>query len=138
MSRVLLVEDEVLIAMMLEDKLRDLGHCVTGVAATVAGGIGMLRETDPDVAIVEFKLADGECGDLLAELRARRVPFVVVTAARIDRADARFADIDVLEKPVDMAHLADVLDQLQGGTARARDPGVAASLSRAVRDLVEG
>ncbi|MBA4131350.1 MAG: hypothetical protein C0519_07975 [Hyphomicrobium sp.] len=138
MPRVLLVEDEVLISMMLEDKMRELGLCVAGVAATVAGAIGMLRDTDPDVAVVEFKLADGECDDLLAELRLRRVPFVVVTAARIDRADARFANIDVLEKPVDMAHLAVILDQLQGGTAHASDPGLAASRPRAAHDLVEG
>jgi DNA-binding response OmpR family regulator len=138
MSRVLLVEDELLIAMMLEDKLRELGHCIAGVAPTVASAVGMLRDTDPDMAVVEFKMADGECDDLLAELRVRRVPFVVVTAARIDRTDARFAHIDVLEKPVDMAHLADVLDQLQGGTARARDPGVVASRPRAAHDLVEG
>ncbi len=138
MPRVLLVEDEVLISMMLEDKMRELGLGVAGVATTVMGGLQMLQETAPDLAVVEFKLADGECDDLLAELRARHVPFVVVTAARIDRTDARFADVDVLEKPVDLALLADVLNQLQGRTVRACDPGVAASLPRATRDLVEG
>lgn len=137
MSRVLLVEDELLIAMMLEDKLRDLGHCVAGVAASQASGIGMLQDTDLDLAVVEFKLADGECDDLLVELRSRRIPVVLVTAARIDRADARFEHIDVLEKPVDLAQLADVLDQLQGGAARAGEPGILASRPRAALDLVE-
>jgi DNA-binding response OmpR family regulator len=136
MSRVLLVEDELLIAMMLEDKLRDLGHYVTGVAVTVAGGLRMLRETEPDVVVVEFKLADGECDVLLMELRSRQIPVVLVTAARIDSADARFKNIDVLEKPVNMAHLADVLDQFHGGSARANDPGVATSRPRVAHDLV--
>ncbi len=138
MSRVLLVEDELLIAMMLEDKLRDLGFGIAGVAGTVAGGLRMLRDTAPDIAVVEFRLADGDCDVVLTELRSRRIPVVLVTAARIDKADARFADIDVVEKPVDMAHLADVLDQLQSGMARAGDPRVTRSRPRTTRDLVEG
>jgi DNA-binding response OmpR family regulator len=138
MPRVLLVEDEVLIAMMLEDKLRELGFCVAGVSATVASALGMLRSTDPDVAIVEFKLADEVCDVLLRELRLRRIPVVLVTAARIDRTDPQFANVNVLEKPVDMAQLADILDQLQGGTARARDPRVALSQPHEAHDLVEG
>lgn len=137
MSRVLLVEDELLIAMMLEDKLRELGYSIAGVASTVAGGLEMLRNTAPDMAVVEFKLADGNCDVLLTELRARRVPVVVVTAARIDRADARFAHIDVLEKPVDMAKLAVVLDQLQGGVARAGEPLATRLRPRTARALIE-
>jgi DNA-binding response OmpR family regulator len=138
MSRVLLVEDEVLISMMLEDKLRDLGHCVTGVATTVRSGLHMLSEAVPELAVVEFKLADGECHDLLRELRLRRIPVVLVTAARIDRTDPRFADMEVLAKPVDLAHLAFVLAQLQGGAAGAVDPWVRRSQPHITCDFGEG
>ena len=42
--RVLLVEDELLISMMLEDELALLGHCVAGVATTVEGGLALLQQ----------------------------------------------------------------------------------------------
>jgi DNA-binding response OmpR family regulator len=109
--RVLLVEDELLISMMLEDEITDLGHRVTGVATTVEGGLALLRSTSPDFAFVDFQLADGNCYDLIAELKTRQIPFALVTGARIDRADARLEKVDVLAKPVDMDRLTAVLEQ---------------------------
>jgi DNA-binding response OmpR family regulator len=107
--RVLLVEDELLIAMMLEDELAELGHCVAGVATTVEGGLALLQTASPDFALVDFQLADGECHDLIADLKMRRIPFALVTGARIDKSDSRLGDIDVLAKPLDMKKLTAVL-----------------------------
>ncbi len=111
MAYVLLVEDELLISMMLEDELVELGHRVAGVATTVEGGLALLRTVSPDFALVDFHLADGDCRDLIADLKLRRIPFVLVTGARIDRSDTRFGGIDVLAKPVDMDQLTAVLER---------------------------
>jgi DNA-binding response OmpR family regulator len=107
--RVLLVEDELLIAMMLEDELTGLGHCVAGVATTVEGGLALLQTTSPDCALVDLQLADGACHDLIADLKMRRIPFALVTGANIDAADARLESIDVLTKPLDLTRLTAVL-----------------------------
>jgi DNA-binding response OmpR family regulator len=107
--RVLLAEDELLISMMLEDELAELGHCVAGVATTVEGGLALLQTASPDFALVDFQLADGECHDLIADLKIRRIPFALVTGAHIDRADARLGNIDVLAKPLDLDRLTAVL-----------------------------
>ncbi|MBY0227309.1 MAG: response regulator [Hyphomicrobium sp.] len=121
--RVLLVEDELLIAMMLEDELTGLGHCVAGVASTVAGGLALLQTTSPDCALVDFQLADGACHDLIADLKMRRIPFALVTGAHIDTADARLGNIDVLTKPLDLARLTGVLERL---TSRLESAGAPA------------
>jgi DNA-binding response OmpR family regulator len=114
--RVVLVEDELLIAMMLEDELALLGHCVAGVATTVEGGLALLQSASPDFALVDFQLADGECHDLIADLKRRRIPFALVTGARIDRADTRLANIDVLAKPLDLDRLTAIFKRLTGSS----------------------
>jgi DNA-binding response OmpR family regulator len=112
--RVLLVEDELLISMMLEDELAELGHCVAGVATTVEGGLALLQSASPDFALVDFQLADGECHDLIADLKMRCIPFALVTGAHIDSADARLGSIDVLTKPLDLDRLTAVLKRFTG------------------------
>ncbi len=121
--RVLLVEDELLISMMLEDEITDLGHRVTGVATTVEGGLALMRSTSPDFALVDFQLADGDCYDLIAELKTRNIPFALVTGALIDGADARLGNVDVLAKPLDMQKLAAILERSQRS---AEDNGLTA------------
>ncbi|MGA7116384.1 MAG: response regulator [Hyphomicrobium sp.] len=117
--RVLLVEDELLISMMLEDELALLGHCVAGVATTVEGGLALLQQTaSPDFALVDFQLADGECHELIADLKMRRIPFALVTGAQIDKADARIGNIDVLTKPLDLDRLTAVLNRFTSSSER--------------------
>lgn len=112
MSNVLLIEDEVLISMMLEDRLADLGHCVTESAVTVKHALALLRETSPDFAVVDFQLADGACYHVIAALKRRGIPFVLVTGSPIDHSDARFADVEVLSKPIDLDAFSAVVNRL--------------------------
>jgi two-component system response regulator RegA len=108
MVHVLLLEDDFLISMMLEDELRDLGHCVVSVA-TVELGLALLRQRPPDFAIVDFQLADGNSSDLISQMQKRQIPFVLVTGSQIDRTDASLADVEVLTKPVNLDQLTKIL-----------------------------
>lgn len=54
--RVLIVEDEALLAMSIEDDLRDRGYTVTGVAATVARAVALARRTRPHVVLMDVRL----------------------------------------------------------------------------------
>jgi CheY-like chemotaxis protein len=117
MSRVLLVEDELLIAMMMEDLLEDLGLIIGGVASTVEGALTFLRRAAFDAAVIDFKLADGNCFAVIAELKLRKIPFVLVTGSTINMADSRLAGVHVVLKPVDIDELAAVLKQLQIGVS---------------------
>ena len=60
--RILVVEDEVLIALELECLLEDLGHVSVGVAGASAEAIALGRSTAPDVALVDIHLTDGPTG----------------------------------------------------------------------------
>lgn len=117
MWRVLLVEDEPLIAMMLEDEMIDRGYCVAGMASSVESALKTINETTPDFAIVDFMLSDGDCHDVASELDRRDIPFVLLTGATINRSDSRFANVEVLAKPLELDKLTDALARLTTAAA---------------------
>ena len=77
--RVIIVEDEALLALDMEDQLLDIGCVVAGTAARLAPAITLAEEADFDVAILDMNLA-GERIDPVARLiAARGLPIVFVT-----------------------------------------------------------
>ena len=77
---VLVVEDEVLIAMDLERLLRRSGYRVLGPAATVAAAVRLLDREAPDAALLDVNLRGERVTPVAAALRARGVPFVLASA----------------------------------------------------------
>jgi two-component system, response regulator PdtaR len=77
---VLVVEDELLIAMDLELLLQRNGWRVLGPAATVAEALRMLQGATPDVALLDINLRGELVTPVAEELRARGVPFVLASA----------------------------------------------------------
>jgi two-component SAPR family response regulator len=111
---VLVVEDEMLLALDLEYMLKRQGHQVIGPAATVGAGLELARSGQPDAAILDVRLR-GETVFPLAELLIERgVPFVFLTGyGRIDiPADMRAAPR--LQKPVSEDDLMGALQPLLG------------------------
>ena len=60
--RVLIVEDEILIALELESLLQDCGHEVVGAAASSADAVGLAEALRPELAFVDIHLSDGPTG----------------------------------------------------------------------------
>lgn len=81
-SRVLIIEDEPLIAMHLESLVTDMGHEVVGTAATHAEAVAIAAETAPDLVLADVQLADGSSGiEAVGEiLQAMTMPVVFITA----------------------------------------------------------
>jgi PAS domain S-box-containing protein len=100
-NRILLVEDEPLVAMMMRDSLVELGFCVVGPFDRAADALACAADEALDAAILDVNLG----GDLVypvAERLARRdVPFVFVTGYDAENIDPRFADVPVLQKPIE-------------------------------------
>src|SRR6266496_2388858 len=69
--RVLIIEDETLIALLLEDMLTDLGCTILGSASTVETAIDMLDRTPPSIAVLDINLG-GEKSYAVAEALAKR------------------------------------------------------------------
>jgi DNA-binding response OmpR family regulator len=74
---VMIVEDEVLIALGLEDAFQEEGYEVAGSFATCADALACLAKRPPDLAVVDAMLKDGSCLELARELRRRDVPFLI-------------------------------------------------------------
>jgi len=65
-QKILIVEDDFMIADMVEEILVANGYEVCGFAATVSEGVALCRLHNPDLAIVDLRLADGELGTKMA------------------------------------------------------------------------
>jgi DNA-binding response OmpR family regulator len=97
--RVLLVEDEAIIGVLLAEVLSGMGHEVCGIAATEAEAIALAAQYGPDLLIVDAGLRDGSGVSAVAEiLRVEFIPHIFITG---DLAGVRALKPDamVLEKP---------------------------------------
>ncbi len=90
-ARILIVEDEAVVALDVQGRLRRLGYQVVGTAASYASALSQAAELRPDLVLMDIALRDGPDGIAAAErLRAElAVPVVFLTA---------FADVDTLER----------------------------------------
>lgn len=72
MLKILIVEDDLMIADIAEEVLVDAGYEVCGIARTVDEGVALARHHRPDLALIDLRLADGGLGTAIA---AQLVPF---------------------------------------------------------------
>jgi CheY-like chemotaxis protein len=123
--KVLLVEDEALIAFDLEGMLRELGCAVVFVAPSVKEALAVLRAERPDTALLDLRLADGRVTPVAQALAAAGVQFAVVTGydrGRLEEPVLRAAPY--LAKPYGHAAIREALTQL---AAAAPPPSPSAS-----------
>jgi PAS domain S-box-containing protein len=100
-KRVLLVEDEMLVAMMMKDMLTDLGFSVVGPYGRISEALPVARANDLEAAVLDINL-NGELVYPVAEaLVARGVPIVFVTGYGAESIDQQFSQIPVLQKPIE-------------------------------------
>ena len=115
--RVLLVEDQTLIAMSLEAELQDNGLQVTGRAATVAAGLALIKADPPELAVLDVNLADENSLPVAEALRARAIPFLFATGYGSDIGlPDRFANTPIVSKPY---QIGDILRKLAEAEAQA-------------------
>ncbi len=108
---VLIVEDEPLIAMMLEDFVDTLGHVVAGTADCVADAVSAVEKGGVDVAILDVHLRGGEASWPVADLLADRgIAFLISTGGHVDPPPARHAAAPQLSKPFTMDGIQAAID----------------------------
>jgi CheY-like chemotaxis protein len=111
---VLVVEDEALIAMLVEDALLDAGAEVLGPAATVEEALALLEGSAVEAAVLDINLA-GQLSTPVADLLSERgVPFVVATGYGAAGLPEHHRGVPVLAKPYDPRELVETLAQLLG------------------------
>lgn len=96
---VLIVEDEPLIAMMLEDFLDSLGHQIAGTAESVEEALEKVDSGGFDVAIIDVHLKGEHVWPVADRLTEKGVPFIVATGGHISPPPPEYADAPILAKP---------------------------------------
>lgn len=118
--KVLIVEDEALLAMELEGLVEDAGHTVAGWATSSSEACAMVDTVDADIAFIDIHLTDGPTGVRVAEyIEKNRSSMVVFMTANPKRIPENFAGaIGVIAKPYTMNGLLCALRYLQEGIRR--------------------
>ncbi|MEA3064518.1 MAG: hypothetical protein QOJ27_964 [Sphingomonadales bacterium] len=96
---ILIVEDEPLIAMMLEDFLDSLGHKVAATCDTVAEALARVGQGGFDVAIIDVNLNGERVWPVADRLAAQGVPYILATGGHIEPPPSEHAGAPVLSKP---------------------------------------
>lgn len=108
----LVVEDEYLIAMLLEDMLVELDCVIAGVAARPVEALELLGTTQIDAAVLDVNLDGADSFGIAAALKERKKPFIFATGYDGSRIAPEFAGAPVVRKPYRMEELASALGQL--------------------------
>ena len=109
--RILIVEDEMLVAMNIEDMLLALGHEVAGIASRLAPALALAAECEIDVAMLDVNLA-GEPSFAVADILDRRgIPYLFATGYGRDGIAPAYRAAPVLQKPFRSGELRDAIGQ---------------------------
>lgn len=108
---VLVIEDEMLILMMIEDMLADLGCQSVAVASKVGPAISLIEGQEFDMAMLDMNLGGIESYPVADALRARDVPYFFSTGNSLTNTKDGYRNQDVLKKPFTFEQLSNMLSR---------------------------
>ena len=107
--RVLVVDDEPMICMLLVDYIEELGHEVIGSAYSLVEALQYLSKQLPELAILDANLA-GQSSEPVAEACAMKgIPVVMMTGYHADSLPEALRDYPVLTKPFNVRSLRQII-----------------------------
>ncbi|MCZ0964126.1 response regulator [Paracoccus benzoatiresistens] len=111
---VLVVEDEMMIALDVQMMLEDNGYRVLGPAGSVEGALRLLEDTRPDVAVLDGNLRGQPVVPVARRLRSLDIPFVLSSAYDIFTFDGSevLAGAENVQKPVSERRLMAALERV--------------------------
>ena len=121
--RVLVVEDEEIIAMALEDVLIEMGCTVIGPVSGIADAVARIREETIDAAIVDLNIVGGQSYTVAEALLDIGVPFLFCTGCEPDGIDRDYAGSVILQKPFMPRDVVIGLQQILGLSGQNDPPG---------------
>lgn len=112
-TKVLLVEDEMLIAMHVEDMLVELGFEVVGPAMRLQAALEIAREGSFDLAVLDVNLASERSFPVADVLRERGIPFIFATGYGSLGLTDEYETIITLQKPLEARQLKHAIATVQ-------------------------
>jgi len=106
---ILVVEDEILVALMISEMLDDLGCTVAGSAGNLHDALALAQSSDLDGAILDLNLGGEPVYPVAEALAAKGVPFVFLTGYGAGGVEPRFADVPTIAKPFHPSALEDAV-----------------------------
>jgi len=108
---ILVVEDEPLIAMMLEDFLETLGHRVHATCDNVENAMAETEKGGFDLAILDVNLNGETAWPVARALRDKQIPFVIATGGHVESPPSEFKDVPIIEKPYTVDRVTPALEK---------------------------
>lgn len=115
--RILIVEDEILVAMNLEDMLGELGHNVVEIATRITQASAMAASSKIDLAILDLNLAGSLSFPVADILLQRGIPFMFATGYGSQGVTENYRDEFVLVKPYGLHELQSAINKLMSISA---------------------
>lgn len=110
--RVLIVEDEAIIAMLVEDAVESAGHVVAASAGNITDAMDAAMSADFNVALLDVNLNGQKAHALPVALAGRGKRFAFLTGYGEEGVLGQFVEAPVLRKPFTVGHIAQVLQKL--------------------------
>jgi CheY-like chemotaxis protein len=107
--RVLVVEDEVIVGMLLEDMLEDLGCEVAAISTHLEQALQLARTLDIDLAILDINLRGTQSFPVADVLSVRSVPFLFATGYGAQILKPPYSGTPTLQKPFQLDNLRQIL-----------------------------
>jgi DNA-binding response OmpR family regulator len=113
--KVLVIEDDSLLAFEMQDILSEAGYEIVGPAATVAKALRLIESQDIHAAFVDCNLQGEYATAIVQTLTARTIPFVVVTGSERESLPPEFNNGAFARKPFSAVHLLEIARTLLSG-----------------------
>ena len=113
--RILLVEDEPIVAMLTEDQLENIGCVVIATVATIAEANAAIASLSFDIAMVDINLGEESGLEIARSLIARKIPYIVTSGYAAEALRRDHPTAPVLTKPYAIA-------ELEGAISRCARP----------------
>lgn len=115
----LVIEDDPIIAMLLEDELRDLGYRSVDIASSEEEAITAIARTSPDLITSDGCLASGSGAGAVRRIRESISAPVIFITGDPDRARKTLPGAPVIEKPFSIAQLVAAVEAVRTGASQA-------------------
>jgi CheY-like chemotaxis protein len=100
--KVLIVEDEAMVMMLIEDFLEELGHHVAARASRVEEAMELARASDVDLAILDLNLGGASCAPVAEILKRRGIPFIFASGYGSAAELGEYGDVPMVGKPFEL------------------------------------
>lgn len=110
--KVLVVEDEMMIAMMIEDILAELGHEVAGVAMRLPQALELAKGVDADVAILDINLDGRKSFPAAQLLRDRGIKIIFASGYGSPGLEAPFTNEVIIKKPFETSDVRTAIQRV--------------------------